>query len=97
MTSVVVLMIRPSRSLLFQSIAFGIGRGFRSTCEDVAPGRAFVVYSGDGRYPLDVEVIGLREMARLLRGAQDVRGRHPPGPRIRNPVLQASPSKTRHP
>ena len=88
MTSVVVLMIRPSRSLLFQSIAFGIGRGFRSACEDVAPGRAFVVYSGDGRYPLsnDVEVIGLREMAGLLRSAQDVRGLHPPGPRVRNPV-----------
>ena len=49
----------------------GIGRGFHYACEDVAPERAFIVCSGDDRYPLsnDVEVIGLREMAGLLRGA----------------------------
>ena len=50
-------------------LAPGIGRGFHYACEDVAPERAFIVYSGDDRYPLsnDMEVIGLREMAGLLR------------------------------
>ena len=62
-------------------LAPGIGRGFHNACEDVAPGRAFIVYSGDDRYPLsnDVEVVGLREMAGLLRGAQDVWSLHPHG------------------
>ncbi len=52
-------------------LAPGIGRGFHYACEDVAPERAFIVCSGDDRYPLsnDVEVIGLREMAGLLRSA----------------------------
>ena len=47
----------------------GVSRGFRNACEDVAPERSFVVYSGDDRYPLssDLEVIGLREMTGLLR------------------------------
>ena len=45
-----------------------IGRGFYNACEDIAPQRAFIVYSGDDRYPLstDVEAIGLRAMAELL-------------------------------
>ncbi len=49
-------------------LAPSIGRGFYNACEDVAPQRAFVVYSGDERYPLstDVEAIGLRSMAELL-------------------------------
>ena len=49
-------------------LAPSIGRGFHYACEDVAPERAFIVCSGDDRYPLsnDVEVIGLREMAGLL-------------------------------
>ncbi len=51
-----------------------IDRGFYNACEDVAPQRAFVVYSGDDRYPLsaDVEAIGLRAMAELLY--EQVRG-----------------------
>ena len=51
-----------------------IGRGFYNACEDVAPQRAFIVYSGDDRYPLstDVEAIGLRAMAELLY--EQVRG-----------------------
>ena len=46
-----------------------IGRGFYNACEDVAPQRAFIVHSGDDRYPLstDVEAIGLRAMAELLQ------------------------------
>lgn len=45
-----------------------IGRGFYNACEDIAPQRAFIVYSGADRYPLstDVEAIGLRAMAELL-------------------------------
>lgn len=45
-----------------------IGRGFYNACEDIAPQRAFIVHSGDDRYPLstDIEAIGLRAMAELL-------------------------------
>ena len=45
-----------------------VSRGFHHACEDVAPNRAFLVYAGEGRYPLsaDVEVVGLRELARML-------------------------------
>ena len=55
-------------------LAPSIDRGFYNACEDVAPQRAFVVYSGDDRYPLsaDVEAIGLRAMAELLY--EQVRG-----------------------
>jgi len=43
-------------------------RGFYHALEDLKPARAFVVYSGNERYPLnqDVEVIGLHEMAQTL-------------------------------
>jgi len=43
-------------------------RGFYHALEDLKPARAFVVYSGDERYPLrqDVEVIGLHDMAQEL-------------------------------
>ena len=45
-----------------------VSRGFHHACEDVAPNRSFLVYAGDGRYPLsaDVEVVGLRELASML-------------------------------
>ena len=45
-----------------------VSRGFHHACEDVAPNRAFLVYAGEGRYPLsaDVEVVGLRELASML-------------------------------
>ena len=38
---------------------------------DIEPERSFIVYSGDGRYPLsaEVEAIGLREMAAVLQKA----------------------------
>ena len=46
----------------------GVSRGFHNACEDVAPERSFIVYSGDDRYPLSsgLEAVGLREMTRLL-------------------------------
>lgn len=39
-------------------------RGFYNAIEDIAPARAFIVHSGDDRYPMrhGVEAIGLREM-----------------------------------
>ena len=45
-------------------------RGFYNALEDVRPEKAFVVYAGTERYPLsrEVEVIGVREMAEVLRG-----------------------------
>ncbi|MCY3737827.1 MAG: ATP-binding protein [Gemmatimonadaceae bacterium] len=44
-------------------------RGFLHARGDIEPERAFIVYSGDERYPLseDVEAIGLREMAAALQ------------------------------
>ena len=44
-------------------------RGFHHALEDVRPEKAFVVYAGAERYPLsrEVEVIGVREMAEVLR------------------------------
>lgn len=44
-------------------------RGFHNALEDVRPEKAFVVYAGTERYPLsrEVEVIGVREMAEVLR------------------------------
>ena len=46
-------------------------RGFHHALEDVRPEKAFVVYAGTERYPLsrEVEVIGVREMMEVLRGA----------------------------
>jgi len=43
-------------------------RGLYHALEDLKPSKAFVVYSGADRYPLnaDIEMIGLRELARLL-------------------------------
>ena len=45
-----------------------VSRGFHHACEDVAPNHAFLVSAGEGRYPLsaDVEVVGLRELGRML-------------------------------
>ena len=44
------------------------GKGFHHAREDVRPERAFLVHSGEERYPIteDIEAIGLREMASLL-------------------------------
>ena len=51
-----------------RGLSAGPGRGFHHAREDVKPERAFIVYSGEERYPIakDVEAIGLREMASLL-------------------------------
>jgi predicted AAA+ superfamily ATPase len=51
-----------------RSLAPKLEKGFRSACEDLHPDRRFVVYPGNGRYPLhaDIEVIGLRDMAALV-------------------------------
>lgn len=44
------------------------GKGFHNAREDLKPERAFVVHSGEDRYPItkEVEAIGLTEMAELL-------------------------------
>lgn len=46
-----------------------LGRGFRNAIEDTRPERCFIVTAGTDRYPVakDVEVIGLREMALILK------------------------------
>lgn len=43
-------------------------KGFYHALEDLKPDRAFVVYSGEDRYPMaeGIEAIGLREMAEVL-------------------------------
>jgi len=45
-----------------------VERGFHLALEDLAPDRAFIIYSGQERYPKGegIEAIGLREMASLL-------------------------------
>jgi len=45
-----------------------LSRGFHHACEDIGPRRAFVIYSGDERYPLskDAVAIGLRGMVEML-------------------------------
>ncbi|MDQ6966005.1 MAG: hypothetical protein Q9M23_03660, partial [Mariprofundaceae bacterium] len=49
-------------------------RGFYHAMDDLKPVRAFVVNSGDERYPLrqDIEVIGLFDMARELAAIHDL-------------------------
>ncbi len=44
-------------------------RGFYQAMEDIKPDRAFVVYSGEERYPMvtGIEAIGLRDMVGMLR------------------------------
>ena len=52
------------------SLAPRPARGFYNALEDVRPEKAFVVYAGTERYPSsrEVEVVGVREMAEVLRG-----------------------------
>ena len=59
---------RPFAIEIKRSLAPSLGKGFHSAHADLAPERAFVVYAGSERYPVgeSIEVIGLREMARLL-------------------------------
>lgn len=49
-------------------------RGFHIACDDIRPERAFVVHSGNRRYPIreGVTVIGLPELAALLAKGGDV-------------------------
>ena len=48
-----------------------VGRGLRVALDDVRPDSAFLVHSGEERYPKGggVEAIGLREMAEVLASA----------------------------
>jgi hypothetical protein len=45
-------------------------KGFQIACDDLRPGHRLVVYGGNDRYSVkvDVEVIGLRAMAEMLAG-----------------------------
>lgn len=53
-----------------RSLSAKPGRGFYQACEDIQPDKRFVVYSGEGRYPLadDLEAVGVLEMAQMLLG-----------------------------
>ena len=51
------------------SLSVALGKGFRNALEDLKPERSFVVTAGSDRYPVaeNVEAIGLREMATVLK------------------------------
>jgi predicted AAA+ superfamily ATPase len=46
-------------------------KGFHHACEDIAPDRRYLVYSGAERYPAtsDTEAVGLKDMAEMLVAA----------------------------
>lgn len=52
-----------------RGLSGALGKGFRNAVEDIKPERSFVVMAGAERYPVaeNVEAIGLREMATVLR------------------------------
>ena len=52
-----------------RGLSGALGKGFRNAVEDIKPERSFVVTAGSDRYPVakDVEAIGLRGMASVLR------------------------------
>lgn len=52
-----------------RSLSVALGKGFRNALEDLKPERCFVVTAGSERYAVaeNVEAIGLREMATVLR------------------------------
>ncbi len=54
-----------------RSAAPSVGRGLRVALDDVSPDSAFLVHSGEERYPKGggVEAIGLREMVEVLASA----------------------------
>ena len=70
-----VLDLPGRKGLSAVEIKRGLGvtpsRGFHNAREDLRPKRAFIVYAGEEHYPIseDVEAIGLREMAELLRAS----------------------------
>jgi predicted AAA+ superfamily ATPase len=51
-----------------RGLAAKLERGFHHACQDLAPAKSFVVYSGEERYPVadGVEAISVREMATVL-------------------------------
>ncbi len=51
-----------------RGLAAKLERGFHHACQDLKPAKAFVVYSGEERYPVadGVEAISVREMATML-------------------------------
>ena len=55
-----------------RGLAPTLGKGFYRARDDVKPDRAFVVYSGDERYPMaeGIEAVGVAELAALLAGAR---------------------------
>jgi hypothetical protein len=69
---------------VFRGLAAKPKRGFSIACEDLSPSRAFIVYSGEARYPVTagVEALGVRDMAGLLAQsspeAPDKGSRSPP-------------------
>ncbi len=56
-----------------RGLSGGPGKGFHHACADVKPERAFVVYSGEERYPItkDVEAVGLREMVSIIERGEE--------------------------
>jgi uncharacterized protein len=67
-----LLLERPDGTLWAIEVKRGLAakpkRGFYIACEDLNPSRAFIVYSGEERYPVvtGVEALGVRDMADLL-------------------------------
>lgn len=67
-----LVLERPNGELWVVEIKRGLAakleRGFHQACQDLQPAQAFVVYSGEERYPVaaGVEAIGIREMATVL-------------------------------
>jgi len=67
-----LVLERPNGELWVIEIKRGLAakleRGFHQACQDLQPAQAFVVYSGEERYPVaaGVEAIGIREMATVL-------------------------------
>lgn len=53
-----------------RGLSANVSKGFHSARSDLNPDRSFVVTSGSDRYPVaeDVEAIGLRELANLVKG-----------------------------
>lgn len=52
-----------------RSLSAKVTKGFYIACEDIKPARAFVVHSGEDRYPIseNVEAIGVCELVRELQ------------------------------
>lgn len=56
-----------------RGLSGALGKGFHHAREDVRPERAFVVHSGEERYPVtnDVEAVGLREMMTIVERGEE--------------------------